>query len=94
MKIMTLLALTITLLFNSCNEPGKSTKSFEKPNEISRVTGDTVSQLSSNIMAIYQDKKNNYWFGSWHDGLFKYDGKTLIHYTTKHGLPSSRVEEI
>jgi ligand-binding sensor domain-containing protein len=64
--------------------------------------GDTVDQLGANIMVVYQDKKNNYWFGSWEDGLYRYDhsaslmagGKTLIHYTTKHGLPGNRVEEI
>lgn len=58
------------------------------------VWGDTVIELGNNIMVIYQDKKNNYWFGSWHDGLYKYDGKSIIHYSTNHGLPSNRVEEI
>jgi hypothetical protein len=32
--------------------------------------GDTVQKLSKNIMVIYQDSKNNYWFGSWEDGLY------------------------
>ncbi|ESU20192.1 GGDEF domain protein [Flavobacterium enshiense DK69] len=45
-------------------------------------------------MVVYQDTKNNYWFGSWQDGLYKYDGKSIIHYTTKEGLSSDRVEEI
>jgi ligand-binding sensor domain-containing protein len=45
-------------------------------------------------MTIYQDKKNNFWFGSWEDGLYRYDGKTIIHFTTKSGLPHNRIEEI
>ncbi len=45
-------------------------------------------------MVVYQDKKNSYWFGSWEEGLYSYNGKTILHYTTKHGLPSNRVEEI
>lgn len=94
MKIMTLLLLTFNLFFSSCNETLKTNKEIQSTTEDSITIGDTVSQLSNNIMAIYQDKKNNFWFGSWQEGLFKYDGKSIIHFTTKHGLPSNRVEEI
>lgn len=45
-------------------------------------------------MIVYQDKKNNYWFGSWEDGLYRYDGKTILHFTTKDGLPHNRIDEI
>ena len=45
-------------------------------------------------MLVYQDTKNNYWFGSWETGVYKYDGKTLINYTTKHGLYTNRVDDI
>jgi len=56
--------------------------------------GDTVKELGSNIMLVYQDRKNNYWFGSWESGIYRYDGKTLINYTTKHGLHNNRVDHI
>lgn len=58
------------------------------------VKGDTVSKLGDNIMVIYQDKKDIYWFGSWNNGIYRYDGKTLINYTVKHGLPNNRIDEI
>lgn len=56
--------------------------------------GDTVKELGNNIMTVYQDKKNNFWFGSWEDGLYRYDGKTILHFTTKNGLPHNRVEDL
>lgn len=65
----------------------------EKPDQV-HVIGDTTQALDNNIMAIYQDKKNNYWFGGWENGLYKYDGKTILHFTTKHGLPNNRIDEI
>lgn len=78
----------------SCNGQTNS-KTINSEKLISpTVAGDTVTELSNNIMVIHQDKKNNYWFGSWKDGLYKYDGKSIIHFTTKHGLPSNRIEEI
>lgn len=94
MKIMTLLLLTFNLFFSSCDETPKTNKEIQSTNEDSITIGDTVSQLSNNIMVIYQDKKNNYWFGSWQDGLYKYNGNAIIHFTTNHGLPDNRIEEI
>lgn len=65
----------------------KSTSAFA-------VKGDTVTELARNIMIVYQDKKNHYWFGSWEEGLYRYDGKTILHFTTKHGLSANRIDEI
>lgn len=66
-----------------------------------RTRVDSVNELGNNIMTVYQDKKDNYWFGSWQDGLYKYDarlpngqGNTILHFTTKSGLPHHRVEDI
>ena len=63
-------------------------------NQLPIVIGDTVSALGNNIMTIYQDKLNNYWFASWDDGLYKYDGQHIIHYSTRQGLPTNRIEDI
>ncbi|MEZ5056282.1 MAG: two-component regulator propeller domain-containing protein [Saprospiraceae bacterium] len=73
-------------------EPGtKNTAAqFTEP----MVLGDTVEELGSSIMVIYQDKNDVFWFGSWEMGVYKYDGKTLINLTTKHGLPYNRIDEI
>ena len=56
--------------------------------------GDTIPELGNNIMVVYQDQKNQYWFGSWETGLYRFDGHTLINYTTKHGLYSNRIDDI
>lgn len=56
--------------------------------------GNIVPQLGPNIMVVFQDKQNTYWFGSWETGLYRYDGRSITHYTTTDGLPSNRVEEI
>lgn len=55
---------------------------------------DTVTALGKHIMLVFQDRQNNHWFGSWGEGLYRYDGKTLLHYTTEHGLCNNRIEEI
>jgi ligand-binding sensor domain-containing protein len=94
MKLNMLLFLSILTLLTSCNgQTSTQKKNTEQFNE-QLAKGDTVKELGSNIMVVYQDKKNNYWFGSWETGVYRYDGRSLINYTTKHGLPINRVDEI
>ncbi|MGL5888251.1 MAG: two-component regulator propeller domain-containing protein [Bacteroidia bacterium] len=33
------------------------------------------------VRAVLQDSKGNMWFGTWENGLYKYDGNTLEHFT-------------
>ena len=90
MKLSTLLFIPILSLLTSCN--GQTTKQKTNPENVA--TGDTATALGNNIMVIYQDRKDVYWFGSWETGVYKYDGKALIHYTTEHGLLNNRIDEI
>ena len=94
MKLNIIIFISILTVLTSCNgQTNTQTHNSEKLNKLFPA-GDTVKELSNNIMVIYQDRKNNYWFGSWQDGLYKYNGKSIIHYTEKDGLAAKRVEEI
>jgi len=94
MKLTTLLFFSILSILTSCNGQTSNTKNHSVLLKEINVKGDTVKELGNNIMVIYQDKKNTYWFGSWETGVYRYDGKTLINYTTKHGLYNNRVDDI
>jgi ligand-binding sensor domain-containing protein len=91
MKLSILLFFSIPTVLTSCS--GQQT-SLTSNKSASTAVGDTVKDLGNNIMLVYQDKKNNYWFGSWETGLYCYDGKAILNFTTKSGLPHNRVEEI
>lgn len=86
--------LPFLILFTTC----KGQESSQTKNPITVVEPaikcDTIKEPGNNIMVIFQDSKNNYWFGSWETGLYKYDGKAILHFTTENGLPHNRVEEI
>jgi ligand-binding sensor domain-containing protein len=41
-----------------------------------------------------QDKDGNYWFGTNGEGVFRYDGKTLVQFTDKDGLANDQVQTI
>jgi ligand-binding sensor domain-containing protein len=56
--------------------------------------GNIVSEMSENILIVFQDRKNTFWFGSDGQGCYRYDGKALVHFSEKDGLPGGRVREI
>ena len=56
--------------------------------------GETVSEMSKSIWIIFQDKKNNFWFGSDGQGVYRYDGKTITQFTKKDGLCNNSIREI
>ena len=90
LKLNILAIFTALVLMTSCN--GQTTK--QQINTVENVRGDIVSELGNSIMVIHQDKNNVYWLGSWETGVYKYNGKELTNYTTKHGLPNNRIDEI
>lgn len=56
--------------------------------------GDVVDKLGDNLMLVHQDSKSQWWFATWGDGLYRYDGKGIVHFTTKHGLSHNRTDQI
>jgi ligand-binding sensor domain-containing protein len=61
------------------------------PGEISeRSVGKMVVELDAKATLIHQDKTDNYWFGS-RNGVYKYDGKSLVLFTQEDGLISHSV---
>lgn len=83
--------LAILCFFSSCD--GQAHPGMFSPEPL-LVTADTVKNLGNDVMIIFQDKQQNYWFGSWTDGLYKYNGSVLLHYSKSTGFPNNRIDEI
>lgn len=86
------LLIIISSIFISCKGQEKDepkitkTKSFE--------IGKTVSNLDDRIWAVFQDSKDNYWFGSNGKGVYHFDGKVLKLITSDDGLVSNQIRGI
>lgn len=55
--------------------------------------GEPVTELSARIWVGFQARNNDYWFGSDGQGAYRFDGKTIVRFTTKDGLSGDRVRE-
>ena len=56
--------------------------------------GDVVDKLGDNLMLVHQDGKSQWWFATWGDGLYHYDDKSIVRFTTKYGLSHNRTDQI
>ena len=88
-----LLLLSILSAFTACKRPKSSTIETENLSEAIAI-GDTVQALGDSLWYIFQDKKRNYWFGSNGEGVYRYDGKIILNFTTKDGLFSNSIRQI
>jgi ligand-binding sensor domain-containing protein len=80
MKKNLILFLTLLTLFTSCN--GQKT------------IGQSANELGKQLWYVFQDTKNNYWFSSNGEGVYLYDGKNIINFTTKDGLANDTIRQI
>lgn len=89
------LTLCLLIVCSACKgQHTKQENDYSSMTQTNKFVGDTVSSLSKNIMVVFQDSKSVFWFGSWVDGLYRYDGKTLLHITKLNGISFKRVDEI
>lgn len=91
MKANTFIISVALILFSSCNGHSTSQHTDKVFSEENSAIGDTVTGLCDTILVIYQDKANNYWFGSRGHGVFRYDGKNILHFTREDGLVSNDI---
>lgn len=46
------------------------------------------------VRSILEDSKGNYWFGSWNQGVCRFDGKSLTYFTVEDGLSDNQIRSI
>ncbi len=86
-----ILFFSILTVLASCNAQDRKSADTKNEHTAAINMGDTVSEIGKNIRCIFQDSKNNFWFATDGEGVFKYDGKTFTQFTDKHGLCSKFV---
>ncbi len=91
--INTLLYLVLWVIFSSCSKQSNHENGSDSLNGQTEtiVVGDTMLELEKGILVVFQDQKENYWFGGGNLGVYKYDGENLLLFSKEHGLVSNSV---
>ena len=71
MKLRTILFFSILTILTSCNGQTKNKASNSDDLSQNIAQGDTVNKLGDHLWYVFQDKKNNYWFGSNGEGVYR-----------------------
>ena len=85
LKLMMCFSLIGALFISGCENGNLKDSTSEAPVSESSLSYQDLSkhdniELDPEIWAIHQDVKGNHWFGSKNNGLFRYNGKELLHY--------------
>jgi ligand-binding sensor domain-containing protein len=96
-----LIALFFLAALSACadgQDNGSSALSIRQANgsdpKAAAAKGEIVAELDKAILYILQAKDGTYWFGSNERGVYRYDGKALVNFTTVDGLVSNRIRGI
>ena len=46
------------------------------------------------VRSILEDSRGNYWFGSWSEGVCRFDGESLTYFTAEDGLSDNQIRSI
>lgn len=89
--ITTAIVLSVAPIFSSCEgQDHKSVERYEKQVN-SASFGNTVAKVGEKISYIFKDDKSNFWFATDGEGVFRYDGRTILQLTDKYGLSGNFV---
>ena len=51
-------------------------------------------RFTRGVRAVLEDRNGNYWFGSWNEGVCRFDGKSLTCFTEEDGLSDNQIRRI
>ena len=90
----------ILILLSSCNGQNNNQSQVLVKEQTKSALGQPKliksqgSNESNSVWCELQDKAGNLWFGTTGDGVYRFNGKLFINYTTKDGLNSNSVWSI
>lgn len=91
-------SLLIALFFlTSCNGQVKPVLQKENENTLAgqtKIPQPTGNNKDVRIGNSIEDTDGNLWFGSYGDGIYKYDGKLFVHFGMEQGLNSNTIYSI
>jgi ligand-binding sensor domain-containing protein len=74
----------------SCTTKEAATRSEQNDS----ANGPSTRLRFKTVRSIFEDSKGNYWFGSWNEGVARFDGDSLTYFTMEDGLSHHQITSI
>jgi hypothetical protein len=88
--VATVAVVLLSASFACARGPSESSVAIPRRSEL----GEVVKEMSDSLCIVFQDRNKVHWFGSDGQGVFRFDGKTLVRYTTADGLADDHIRQI
>jgi streptogramin lyase len=73
---------------------GTMEQDVTRPEQNDSATGPSTRLRFETVRSILEDSKGNYWFGSWNEGVARFDGESLTYFTKEDGLTDNQIRSI
>lgn len=83
--------LAFVFMLSSCNGQQAHTTTISLVGKKGSLYPKEASDFSKGVYCGFMDSKGDLWFGSNGNGLYRYDGSTMLHYTESEGLSNNQV---
>ncbi|MFT5155053.1 MAG: ligand-binding sensor domain-containing protein [Planctomycetota bacterium] len=87
-------APTIALLFSCANEPTHNSTYETIPKASAAIEAQALLRYEHGVRHIFEDSAGNFWFGSWQEGVCRFDGEQLTYFTVADGLDRNQVRTV
>ena len=87
------LLLVNALSLSACT-PAEDVSPGPSAQESVPAAGQVVAEIDRRILCIHQDRRGDHWFGSNGNGVYRYDGQRVIHYSRADGLGGDQVRDL
>ena len=93
---LSLIATMSVITFGQDRSPSTTSAQKANGNDLKGpiAKGAIVSGLGESAMYVFQAMNSDYWFGSNDRGVYRYDGKVIVNFTTYDGLCSNRIRGV
>jgi len=94
--LIVLLAIAISAVQVQDKSPSATTalKTDDTNLKAPLAQGEIVSNLGSGVMYVFQAANSDYWFDTNDRGVYRYDGKLVVNFTTNVKLCNNRIRGI
>lgn len=83
--------LLVLIFASSCNLQNQTPQNNSTEKKVEEPRKNVEYREHDKVTSGLLDKAGNLWFGTSNEGLYRYDGTSFVHFTTKDGLTSNYI---
>lgn len=86
--------VALVLPWSACAQTPPAVDEGTRSDDASTLVGEPVTGVTPWVWCVFEDRHGHRWFGSRDEGVTRWDGRTFVRFSTKHGLASNDVRVI